>query len=95
MIKKYKIKEYPQQIKEVISIDNISDIVSKDGFLVFVLNSLNPEETNDLVEMLGQRNIDGPIINCVVSNCDLSVYEVVKKLEKNGFDEEANNKTTD
>lgn len=77
MIKKYQIKE----IKDctLIHIDDIEKIRNQDGFFVFIVKTLNPEDVADAVDYLGDMGFNVPFF---VANNDMDVYEVVKKIEE-------------
>lgn len=76
MIKRYSVKD-SSKIKEVISIENL-DSLGSGGFLVIILNSLSIDDANDLTEELAIRDVQVPV---VVSTFDMTIHEVLDKLE--------------
>lgn len=50
MIKKYRIKDPIVPIKEIYSIESLPEALGQEGFLIIVLNTLNPDEIYDAVQ---------------------------------------------
>ena len=80
MIKKYRLKEFPQQVVQVISVSELSKVVDENGFLLVMMNAVSDEEINDFVDVIGAYDIPVPVI---VSNNKLDVHEVVENIENN------------
>lgn len=76
MIKRYKIKD-SLKIKEAISIENLKDL-GDGGFIVLILNTINPDDVADLMEEIDSKDIQVPVI---VQTCDTTVAEVVDTFE--------------
>ena len=78
MIKRYRLKEYPQSV-EVISISDLPSL-GDNGFLIIRLNKeLSEDEANDITEEIGIKEVPVP---CVVSTCEMTVYEVLDEIEQ-------------
>ena len=77
-LKKYKIKELSENCT-VLHFKDLESTIQQNGFLVFVLKTLNPDEAAELVDLLGEMSLPIPFF---VSTVDMNVYEVVKKIEE-------------
>lgn len=77
MIKRYKLKEYPESV-EVISVTDLAKL-GEGGFLIIRLNKeLAEDVANDIIEEISIKDIPVP---CVVATAEMSVYEVLDKME--------------
>ena len=80
MLAKYTIRDYPD-VKQVIKIDEISNLIPNDGFLIIQVDVENDDELFEYVEQFGVfAEMHG--INIVVTNKDISVSEVAYKVNK-------------
>ena len=87
MIKRFKIKNSPE-VQEVIAFNDLKSL-GKDGFLLVKLNSLNPDDANDLAEAIGLWDLGVPV---VISTQEFSAYEVVDEIERTLEEDEKGNK---
>lgn len=84
MIKKYKIKELPDEV-EIISVDDIPNI-NKNGFLLFCVNTRDYDRVYEYTEILGaigeelvKNGHEKPIM--VICGSDFTMDEIVKVYE--------------
>jgi len=80
MISRYEIKDFPK-VKQIIKIEEIERLIPRDGFLVIQVDAENDDELYDYVEQFGvfakKYGID-----IIVNNKNITVTEIVEKVEK-------------